>query len=68
MTKRRNMLREMDSDLVKIDSGLEKLGRAKGSLIDDLALTTSASATSSSSFNVKKRSMKTTITTETVRY
>lgn len=66
MAKRRDMLRDMDSELEKIDSGLEKYGRGKGSSIDDMALTSTAS--SSSSLNVKKRSLKTTVTTETVRY
>jgi len=68
MAKRRNMLRDMDSELEKIDSGLDKY-RGKGSSIDDLALSSSsAMASSSSSLNVKKRSLKTTVTTETVRY
>ncbi len=67
MAKRRDMLRDMDSELEKIDSGLGKYGRGKGSSIDDMALTSSL-ASSSSSMNVKKRSLKTTVTTETVRY
>jgi len=73
-TKRRNMLRDLDSELEKIDSGLEKYAssRARASAIDDLALTSSMnsqlSSSSSTSMNVKKRSVKTTMTTETTRY
>ncbi|XP_046647466.1 uncharacterized protein LOC124337500 [Daphnia pulicaria] len=74
LTKRRNMLRDLDSELEKIDSGLEKYAssRARASAIDDLALTSSMnsqlSSSSSTSMNVKKRSVKTTMTTETTRY
>lgn len=62
------MLKDMDSELEKIDSGLDKLGRNKLSSMDDMALNSSISASSSSSLNVKKRSVKTTVTQETVRY
>jgi hypothetical protein len=74
LTKRRNMLRDLDGELEKIDSGLEKYAssRARGSALDDLALTSSMnsqlSSSSSTSLNVKKRSVKTTMTTETTRY
>lgn len=69
LTKRRNMLRDLDSELEKIDSGLEKYAssRARVSAMDDSALTSSMSS-SSTSLNVKKRSLKTTVTTETTRY
>lgn len=75
--KRRNLLRDLDSELEKIDSGLEKYSassRARGAALDDLALTSSLdssarlSSSSSTSLNVKKRTMKTTVTTESSRY
>lgn len=68
------MLRELDDELEKIDSGLEKYvsSRSKGSALDDMALTSSMnsklSSSSSSSVNVQKRSVKTTVTTESSRY
>lgn len=74
LTKRRNMLRDLDEELEKIDSGLEKYtsNRARGSALEDMALTSSMnsqlSSSSSSSLNVKKRNVKTTVTTETSRY
>jgi len=72
--KRRNMLRDLDSELEKLDSGLEKYSSSRAKTLnnwnDDIVMDSSAklSSSSSSSLNVKKRSMKTTVTTETVRY
>ncbi|KAK4002251.1 hypothetical protein OUZ56_004092 [Daphnia magna] len=74
LTKRRNMLRDLDEELEKIDSGLEKYAsnRARGSALEDLALTSSMnsqlSSSTSSSVNVKKRSVRTTMTSETSSY
>lgn len=67
-SRRRNMLQDINNELEKVESSLGKYGRGKST--DDLALTTSASASASSasSLNIKKRSLKTTVTTETVRY
>lgn len=71
--KRRNMLRDIDSELEKLDSGLEKYSSSRAKTLnnwnDDILMDSAKLSSSSlSSLNVKKRSLKTTVTTETVRY
>lgn len=75
MTKRRNMLRELDDELATIEGGLEKnrsSRKAALAALDQADACSSSlaqlSSSSTSSVNVKQRSMKTTVTSETVRY
>lgn len=67
MGKRREILRNLKSDLEKMDSDYDNGGARKGlSTIEDTFGSRLASS-SSTSYNVKQRSVKSTVTSETVR-
>lgn len=75
MSKRRNMLRDLDTELANIESGLDRnrsSRKAALAALDEADASASSlaqlSSSSTSSVNVKKRTMKTTVTSETVRY
>jgi len=75
LNKRRNMLRDLDQELANIDNQMEvnrSSRKAALAALDSSDATTSSlsqmSSSATSSVNIKKRTMKTTVTSETVRY
>lgn len=75
LNKRRNMLRDLDEELATLDNEMERNRSSRKAALAALDSSDSAmsslsqlSSSASSSVNIKKRTMKTTVTSETVRY
>jgi len=75
LNKRRNMLRDLDEELASLDNEMEKNRSSRKAALaaldsSDAAMSSLSQLSSSatSSVNIKKRTMKTTVTSETVRY